>query len=156
MDMNIAAQEASRTTDCAPTSSTQQLVDALRHPPSVFGPAAPAGLEAEHEERNWSKASKDIQGVLEVRQIPVEVLLLKLEAVARFVKTHELRLHGNPWLHVIRFRGHASMSYVVHLDLGREDADTWNERLHDVLASRDLLDLPLYVYLRERGPNRPC
>lgn len=154
MAMDLAAQGFKHTAKSKPICTIQKLAEALQHPPSIFGTASPSDLEADHEERDWSLATRDIQDILEVRQVSPQALLSKLKATARFVQLHELRLCGNPWLHVMRFQNVASISYVIHLDLDQEDANTWNERFHSMLASQDLLDLPLHINLRERGPRR--
>ncbi|ANH69910.1 hypothetical protein ABE85_24155 [Mitsuaria sp. 7] len=152
--MDLVPQGFQHTAKCRPLCTIQRLVDALRHPPSIFGKASPSGLEADHEERDWNQATQDIQSILDVRQVSPGEVLSKLTAAARFVQLHELRLCGNPWLHVMRFKNVASISYLIHLDLDQEDANTWNERFHSMLASQDLLDLPLHINLRERGPHR--
>ncbi|WP_431100662.1 hypothetical protein [Roseateles noduli] len=154
MAMDLAPQGFMHTAKSRPLCTMQKLVEAFRHPPLIFGTASPPGLEADHEARDWSLATQDIQCILDIRQVSPETLLSKLEATARFIQLHELRLCGNPWLHVMRFQNIASVSYVIHLDLDQEDANTWNERFHSMLASQDLLDLPLYINLRERGPSR--
>lgn len=153
MTTSLATHDVTTVPNHADDELTQRLVDELRHPPKVFGTASPAGLEAAHEECDWAQALDDVRHVLRVHRLSPEILSSKLDAAARFVRLHGLRLHGSPWFHVIRYQGVASVSYVVHLDLDQHDATTWNDRFQEKLASMDLLGLPFYVSFRARGPG---
>ncbi|WP_431049099.1 hypothetical protein [Roseateles sp. L2-2] len=154
MAMEVTLQAIEQGAEVFPLCAVQQYVHALRYPPSIFGASAPPGLEADHEERDWSQALQDIRSILDFHGVSPQALSAKLQAAAHFVQLHDLRLCGNPWLHVMRFRNVASISYVIHLDLDQADANTWNDRFHEKLLSQDMPDLPFYVNLRERGPTR--
>lgn len=136
------------------TGSVQQLLRVLKHPEYVLGPAVPSGLTAEYEGGEWEAADLEVREVLAAHDAAPEVALRVLAVAARFLALHGLRLCGNPWLHVQRFRDVAGISYVLHLDLDREDAITWNDRFYEVLASADLLNDVFSLNLRKRGPIR--
>ena len=150
-EMNLVTRET-RPTDRPRTIA--ELVNVLRHPALILGAAAPEDLEADYDEGDWAEVPAEIRAALDHPDHSLEWFVAKLEATARFLKTHRLRLHGHPWLHVMRFRDTASISYVLHLDLDSDAADTWNERFNAVLDAKDLLGGPLYVALRMRGPLR--
>lgn len=126
----------------------------LRHPALFLGAAAPDDLVADYEDGDWAPVPDEIRGVLDHPGNSLEWMVAKLELTARFLRIHGLRLHGHPWLHIMRFRDIASISYVLHLDLDSEAADIWNSRYSAVLTAGDLLGSPLYIALRMRGPLR--
>lgn len=131
-----------------------ELVAVLRHPAQFLGSAAADDLEADYEEGDWTAVPDEIRGVLDHPGHSLEWVVAKLELTARFLRIHGLRLHGHPWLHIMRFRDMASISYVLHLDLDSDAADIWNSRYSAVLTAGDLLSGPLYMALRMRGPLR--
>jgi|GEM_PF-2141963 len=140
---------------CVPeTGSVLELLRVLKHPEYILGLAAPSGLTAEYEGGGWEAAELEVREVLAAHDAAPEVAFRVLAVAARFLALHGLRLCGNPWLHVQRFRDVAGISYVLHLDLDREDAITWNDRFYDVLASADLLNEVFSLNLRKRGPIR--
>jgi hypothetical protein len=137
------------------THTVDELLAALRRPAIFLGEsAAPAELLAEYEEGDWSVAHHEIRDILAAHEETPAIAFRVLDAAARFLKFHGLRLHGNPWLHMLCFQGVAGISYVLHLDLDREDANTWNDRFCDALANSDLLNSVFSLSLRHRGPVR--
>lgn len=135
--------------------TVDELLGALRRPAVFLGEAAaPADLLAEYEEGDWSGAHGEIKNILAAHGETPDVAFRVLDAAARFLKSHGLRLYGNPWLHMLCFEGVAGISYVLHLDLDREDANTWNDRFYDALANGDLLNSVFSLNLRHRGPVR--
>ena len=153
MSLDLTASTAAR----ASTPMSQSILDlvrVLRHPADILEQAAAPGLFAEYEGGDWEAAHEEVRAILDARGATPEVAFRVLLAAARFLSIHRLRLHGNPWLHMQRFRGVAGISYVLHLDLDREDAITWNDRFYEALASGDLLNEAFCLNLRKRGPIR--
>ncbi|RZI57817.1 MAG: hypothetical protein EOP37_18700 [Rubrivivax sp.] len=139
----------------AQTHTIDELLTALRRPASFLGEStASPNLLAEFEEGDWSSAHEEINAILAAHGETPDIAFRVLNAAARFLRSHGLRLHGNPWLHMLCFEGVAGISYVLHLDLDREDANTWNDRFYDALANGDLLNSVFSLNLRHRGPVR--
>lgn len=151
MAMNPVVDEMIQTTQA---HTVEELLAALRRPADFLGEASPAELLAEYEEGEWSGAHVVISDILAAHGETPDIAFRVLNAAARFLRFHGLRLHGNPWLHMLCFQGIAGISYVLHLDLDREDAITWNDRFYDVLANGDLLNSVFSLNLRHRGPVR--
>lgn len=136
-------------------SDLHALVRALRFPGEVFGDAAAMAPEARCEDGIWDAVPHDLEDVLADFELTADHPLKVLRATAEFLHLHQLRLCGHPWLCVLRYEDVSTISYVLHLDLCREDANDWHERYLHMLASRDLRHEAFSISLRKRGPRRP-
>ena len=128
------------------------LIHALRYPHSVFGDAATPELEAIYEVVSWPHARRELASILELKNETADFPMRVLEATSQFLSQHGLKLHGNPWVALVRHEEVAGICHTVHLDLDREDANAWDQRYMDFLNRRGLLNDLYWLSLRERGP----
>ena len=119
-------------------AAVDELMQALRHPHTVFGSAAEPDVGARCEMADWDAICAALKSALDHYGTSATDVLAMLRLAGEFLRHHEIRLDGYPWVCVQRDEEGFWVCYRIHTSLSHRHLVTWEDRFDDLLDSRGL------------------